>query len=326
MTVTVNGITYLPSADGKIYGQYPLGDAPVSGSPFTPLETLSFNGLADGADVTGLVTFWGAYDSVANVGTEGDTGITYGTDTSSAQLSIKQGSNGRPGDTAGETSSDNSGDFGWIKNFTNPILESTNEEVWTFFRIFIPTGFKYTTNTSSGLKFVRHSPDIGSKLDLLILSDASGNQTGWNIANENYPEPTSETGRTSSRLFIENQWNTVCFYTNVTKTRTGTVQRLWINDEFVMEHVGGASGITTKWWDNSLQTDTWTTIPNDETGWGTIPGGASQLSNTMIFTYWNGNSPQDQSVNIDKVHTHKDFNDLASDIYGNRYIDSSQVA
>lgn len=27
--VTVNGATYLPSADGKIYGQYPLGDAPV---------------------------------------------------------------------------------------------------------------------------------------------------------------------------------------------------------------------------------------------------------------------------------------------------------
>lgn len=29
--ITVNGIEYLPSADGKIYGQYRLGDAPVGG-------------------------------------------------------------------------------------------------------------------------------------------------------------------------------------------------------------------------------------------------------------------------------------------------------
>jgi hypothetical protein len=37
MSVTVNGNTYLASADGKIYGQYPLGDAPVSS--LVPLES-----------------------------------------------------------------------------------------------------------------------------------------------------------------------------------------------------------------------------------------------------------------------------------------------
>lgn len=39
MSVIANGNTYLPSADGKIYGQYPNGNAPVGGSGEFPYDS-----------------------------------------------------------------------------------------------------------------------------------------------------------------------------------------------------------------------------------------------------------------------------------------------
>jgi hypothetical protein len=59
MSVTVNGITYLPSADGKIYGQYPLGDAPAAGALLSlahldNITTLDPDYIASKAYVDGL--------------------------------------------------------------------------------------------------------------------------------------------------------------------------------------------------------------------------------------------------------------------------------
>lgn len=52
MSVVVNGITYLPSADGKIYGQYLNGDAPISGGTLTDGASFVISGAGFGTKST----------------------------------------------------------------------------------------------------------------------------------------------------------------------------------------------------------------------------------------------------------------------------------
>jgi len=65
MSVIVNGNTYLPSADGKIYGQYPLGDAISGGGSY------GSQGWNDGASIgTGTEYFVATTGNDGNAGTE----------------------------------------------------------------------------------------------------------------------------------------------------------------------------------------------------------------------------------------------------------------
>lgn len=65
MSVTVNGNTYLASADGKIYGQYPLGDAPVGGS-FTDGQPFVISGSGFGTKSTAIPLVYDNFESGTN--------------------------------------------------------------------------------------------------------------------------------------------------------------------------------------------------------------------------------------------------------------------
>ena len=108
MSVTVNGNTYLPSADGKIYGQYPLGDAPVGS-----LVSLSLS-----LSTAGRVSFYNDYSELS---TEGShifyVARTHGT---SGAVSVNY-------QTSGDTHGTVAGTLNWadgeadIKSFVVPV-------------------------------------------------------------------------------------------------------------------------------------------------------------------------------------------------------------
>ena len=51
----------------------------------------------------------------------------------------------------------------------------------------------------------------------------------------------------------------------------------------------------------------------------------SSISTMYLFTYWNGNAPQDQQLNIQYMKYVQSSAGLATDAYGNKYVNSGQV-
>ncbi|GAG33972.1 unnamed protein product, partial [marine sediment metagenome] len=55
------------------------------------------------------------------------------------------------------------------------------------------------------------------------------------------------------------------------------------------------------------------------------PDASETISSMYLFTYWNGNAPQDQEVNIQYMKYVQAGTGLAVDAYGNKYVNSGQV-
>lgn len=216
-------------------------------------------------------------------------------------------------------------DFGFIKNFASNFV--SGDTFWLWMRFWVPSNWTWNTN-GNGLKFFRFGyPGYGPELDTYIADGQeysvgdTTQMTGIHLVNESFPQLQANTHRQTSRIFTRGAWNTVCKMTQCSTSQASSAERLWINDQFVYEHVGGASQVTTKWWNSTLQTASWT--PSGS--WATL-NVANAISNFYLSSYWNNTADQDQALNIDKIIWHNVSGDLLTDEYANPFIHSSQVA
>lgn len=290
------------------------------GSAITSLGGVDFDGLADGASITSLVSFYGAYGN--GYGAQGDTVIKYGSNSSSANLSIESGTTGRPGDGAPA----GNGDFGFIYSLTDEGDAVANGgELWVYGKLYIPAGFDFSGAGGLGLKFLRFTfPSTGGKLDVHIGENGSGVNNSFSISNENYSQFQTDVHRETNKTLNLGAWNDFCFFVSATADTATTDMKLWMNDEFVMEHVGNGSDITTNWINpaGTLDSATWTPAGG---AFAALPTVGDTISSMYLFTYWNGNAPQDQSVNVQYMQYVQSDVDLSTDEYGNKYVNSGQV-
>tara|TARA_R110002012_G_scaffold315863_1_gene530234 strand:+ start:1179 stop:3098 length:1920 start_codon:yes stop_codon:yes gene_type:complete len=291
------------------------------GGSITALGGVDFDGLTDGESITPLVSFYGAYGN--GYGSQGDTSIAYGSNTSSASMSIQSGTTGRPGDG---TPAGN-GDFGFIESLTTAgHAVADGGDLWVYGKLFIPLGFDFSGAGGLGLKFLRFTfPGSGGKLDVHIGENGSGVNNSFSISNENFSQFQSDVHRETNRTLNLGAWNDFCFYVSATADTSTTEMRLWINDEFVMEHVGNGADITTNWTNpaGALDSATWTPAGG---GFAALPNSGETISSMYLFTYWNGNAAQDQSVNVQYMNYVQTETGLATDAYGNKYVNSGQVS
>lgn len=298
------------------------GGAPAS---FVPRSRLDCDGLADGASVTGRVSFWGTRGTGTNAstGTYGDTSLKLAGRSSSCKLVIQQGSTGRPGDGAATTE----GDFGFGLALTPGDAAGIGEgkEVWVGVRIFIPSDFSFSTNTGL-LKFLRldysqPDPNVGTygRLDWLATNglydgtDANA-QVGWCYGNENHPLSQTETVKTGGPLLHRDQWNWVEVYTKVSTNPAQSDSRLWVNGILTYEVTAGRH-VRSRTSAGTYATATW----SEEVA--TLPGTDTTLLHLLLFTYWNGGAPRTQSCNVQDVIIHDVAADLAArDAFGNTMI------
>jgi len=144
MSVIVNGNTYLPSADGKIYGQYPAGDAPVSGDAAVLSLALS---------TAGRVSFYVDYSELATAGTH--TFYVARTHGTTGAVSVNYA-------TSGDTHTVVNGTLNWadgeanIKKFTVPVSSSD-----------------LTTHDASGLGEHRITATLSSPTGGLVLHNGT---------------------------------------------------------------------------------------------------------------------------------------------------------
>ena len=289
--------------------------------PITFLEDISFDGLSNGAPITSLVTFWGTQGN--GYGCAGDTAVKMAGKTSSVNLSIEAGTTGRPGDG----SPAGNGDFGWATELELANQVADGEELWIGEWVYFPATFDFRTDNNTGLKFLRYSNSTtGRKIDWLI-HQAAGEavQDGYNILNEEYTAPIVTLRETNS-LFNLGEWNFVCQYVKASSLTTDSVQRIWVNDQFVMEFKGTSlTEVASRWIDPSGDEQTAVNVVVSGS-WATLASSGSKIVRTLQSTYWNGGPSIDQSYNIQRVVWEKDDTLLATDSDGNKYIASTQVA
>lgn len=307
---------------GGLWHQKPEGSI----TPVTALGGVDFDGLTSGQSVTGIVDFYGTYGN--GYGMQGDTSVKRAGKTSSASCSIQSGTTGRPGDG---TPAGN-GDFGFIQSLVDRGHQVTEgQEIWLYGWLYVPSDFNFNTG-ATGLKFIRFSyPSAGPELDTYIANGQSiggGDSTaceGFHLVNESFPQLQANTNRRTGPRIAKGQWNFFCQYVKASVNQADSIERLWINDAFTMEHVGGAVQVTTKWVDenSSLQTAAWTPSGGR---YSTLADTDAEISSFYLFTYWNNNSPQDQQLNIDQIKYVKADTNLETDAYGNKYVSSGQVA
>ena len=286
----------------------------------TPLGGVDFNGLSDGQSITALVDYWGTYGN--GCGSQGDTNIKRPGKTSSANMSIQAGTTGRPGDG---TPAGN-GDFGFILTLNDKGHNITEgEEFWMGTWLFIPEDFEFKSGTAT-LKFIRFAMPTGGKVETQIMGVGAANSTGFFLGSEAYPQRQEFTHRDTESVLIRGEWNFVSIYIKASVDQDKSVHRVWVNDQFAMEHVGNTSDVTTKWLDpdGALQTQTWVPTSGNGGKWAILDE-SSVLHSIFLFTYWNSNSPKDQSINVQELFYLKDGTNLATDEYGNKYIKSDQL-
>ena len=306
--------------DGSVLGSDKVGYVGGGGGSISALGGVDFNGLTAAQSVTPLVSFWGAYGN--GYGSQGDTAIKYGSNTSSANMSIQSGTTGRPGDGTPV----GNGDFGFIESLSDAgHAVADGGDLWVYGKMYIPEGFDFTGAGGLGLKFIRLTlAGSGGKLDIHIGENGSGVNNAFSISNENYSQFQTDVHRETNRTINLGAWNDFCFYVSATDDTATTEMRFWLNDQFVMEHVGSGTDIVTKWINPSgtLDTATWTPAGG---GFACLPAPTSSISTMYLFTYWNGNAPRDQSVNVQYMNYVQSDAGLSIDEYGNKYVNSGQV-
>lgn len=284
----------------------------AGGGAFTPMKLWSFNGLTNGQSVTSLVSFWGAFGN--GFGSAADTGLAYGANTSSCKCSIQVGSDGGLGGGTGPN-----GCFGFGVDFGGPTV-GEGEELWTNVRIFVPNGFSFATNTGF-LKFLRFEQSgSGGKVEHFVLnggydaSAAAGTQIGWNLGDENFPLPQPDTARKTQGIIPLGTWSSVECYIKASATAANCVRRLWLDGVLQFEILAGQNVK----YRNQAGTYSTATMSGTEP---TLVNAVSHFTDMMFFTYWNGNAPQTQSINVQSIAFHKNSATLPyTDSFGNKLI------
>lgn len=302
---------------------YPNGDR-LSTLIANPWLKVDFNGLSDGQSVVNTANDPGSVSGKRfswtlgdrgffnGYGIQGDTDIKMSGMTSSCLQSIAAGSDGDP---AGGASGAAYGCFGGGIDLPSGIGEG--QEFWLGFWMYIPSGFSFATNTGM-LKYIRFDTtnNVGRIENMVVNGlyngQPSANQVGWALIREGSgnDKPQSQTNFVSNRNMIRGAWNWVEMYMRPSNNPALSVRRIWLNEQFVCERVGA----TNRYINNSgvLTTQAITT------GDILLPTPSSVVNNVYFSTYWNGNSPQNQAWNVQRVIAHNNVAQLTGvDEYGN---------
>jgi len=308
------------------------------GGEFVPLYRINFDGLSDGQSVVPTANDPGSVEGKRFTSCLGDRGFYNGFGiqattavkctgkTSSCALSIKQGSDGDP---AGGSTGANTGAFGGIVSLGEAqVLEG--EEIWWAMRIMFPLGFDFTT-PNPVLKYIRlgqwhkdtHVRSTTGKNEHMIvngIADSVGtsNVLGWGILSEVFPRFATETVKSCDRNLGERGvWHWVCGYIKASATAANCIERIWCDDLLAYERTAGQFNKwhTSSGWQTQTATDKPILLDTDQA-----------LDGFYIFTYWNGNSPQDQTCYIQDFVYHKEASTIPNvDEFGNKFIGSGSI-
>ena len=299
------------------------GTTTAAGGGFVAARLVDFNGLSHGQSITRDTSgynasksfeYWATYAN--GYGSRAVTDFAYNGATSCAELSIESGSDGGAGGGTGPNGGFGGG-FASTINASHPVV-AKGEEMWWGMMIYVPTGFKFTTNTTVGLKGCRFghpsSYGVGKVEHHFNYDGTTGANSGINILTELQGSSDPYQVHTQDRVLIPGQWNWIEFYLKPSDIYTDCVRRVWINDQMVIERVGGTA---TKWHDGTWQTQT------HDINEKLLVDAAASLTGQMLFTYWNGGAPQTQKLWIQRIVMHKTLADLSTtDEFGNKLIGS----
>lgn len=303
------------------------GGAP---SAFTPLRTVSFDGLASGQSVVAGDTGTSTPASVSGkrldealgnkgfaggYGMQAQTTVKMAGKTSAMICSIAQGSDGDPagGDTGAAY-----GAFGGRLNLDPAHYVAQGDEIWFGFWMYTPAGTDWSNGPASNIgavKFIRWLNDeTPAKADVHIVNGglhgrtAATQQAGWGHLSE--IDASTESWLDSNRKLKLDDWSWVESYIKPHSDLASTVRRLWVDEQFVYELSGGVH----KYIDHNGATQTFAATAGE-----TLPSASAVLDAIMLFTYWNGYAQSDNALYIQSMAYHKTATDLtATDQFGNK--------
>jgi len=231
-------------------------------------------------------------------------------------MTIATGSDGDPND-AGTAY----GAFGGKLSLGGGELVPQGGELWFAVKVYIPSAFSFQAGSGGALKTFRISQSNGSsRLDYHALSgdwDFSADsdiQIGWSLGNE--IEVTTgaynQAGATVKTDLIvpRDEWVWLECYQLAHSNPALSKRRFWLNGQFVYELVGAE-----KKWRNQAGTISTQTMSN---GRETLPTSADSFIDMIWCSYWNGLSPQDNTMYLSKMmYTNQDQPPTDVDEYGN---------
>jgi hypothetical protein len=291
------------------------GDSSV-GSTFKPLQHFSMDSFMAGgpAIVTGgyggdQLNDW----SKSGFGGAVTTAQHRPNKNNSLALSIRQGSDGFGGGTG-----TNDGLFGFElfpPSSQGQYYATSGQTFHTGFWMYIPSTFNNGTNLQESiLKFVRNCfPSV-----VTGKSDVHMSPTGYGLMNEFDPHnnvnnnyPSMRPGTNSN--YPKGEWFWFERATYLSTDGDASIIRIWVNDELLLEQ----NGRTIRWQttDGAYHAQTGTTV-----GAPSMPAGATGLEFVYLFSYWNGNSPQSQTVYVDDITTAVDETGMTKDTFGHPMI------
>jgi hypothetical protein len=286
------------------------------GSNFKPLQHFSMDLFIPGGPA--IVTGASGGDQLNDWGKSGFGGVVT-TDQhrsskhNSLALSIRQGSDGIGGGTGS-----NDGLFGfeiYPPASSGKYYATSGQTFHAGFWMYIPPVFDNATNIQEDvLKFVLNCfPSV-----VTGKSDVHMSPTGFALLNEFDPHDNVNNSYPSMRpgtnpTYPKGQWFWFERATTLSTDGDASIVRVWIDDTLLLEQ----NGRTIKWQttDGAYHTQTGSTV-----GAPSMPPGATGLEFVYVFTYWNGNSPQSQTVYVDDIATAVDETGMAKDAFGNPMI------
>lgn len=313
----------------------------VASSSFTPDVVLTFEGTNGAAVGNIAIQTYGKLSTTyaGGYGSKYSNAQTRAGRSTSMEMSIPSGSDGDP---AGGSTGTGKGLWGFNIDLPASMICQNGDVLHSAYWMFFPSNFD-SSAPGAHLKFLRYTSHLLSnltgpggtvdanavsngRLDHLIDNpeafDVSpfvthGQQQGWMINNEydnqavylSPPVGSLSTQMKSTRVIPRGSWALIETRVKWTATASQAEEYMWINRQFAFKRIGS----TLSWINESG-----TLVSRTITASKTLTSASYCIANLMMFTYWNSNSPQTQSVWLDKLALAKNPASLPdSDEYGN---------
>lgn len=318
---------------GSTYSSYTsVANATVS-SGFSLTQSVLFNGTNGAAvGIVALPNSGELYTSYGGgYGTIYSNAQTRGGRATSGRMTIRQGSDGDPGDAADGYGA-STGLWGCTITLPTDCRCVEGDTLHTIMAVYFDADFDFHTPTGL-LKFIRffgtnftghldHAPTTYGYVEADVAHASPSPQTGWMWGNEDdhsgeiYQAGYGQlSGIKSNRIIPLGQWVVIEHRQKFSSNPALASRTTWVNGQFVADFTGNTK-----------------TYINAAGSLATLTGGQCKNINPTtvftamrLFTYWNGYSPKDQGIYIDRVD-YKRFASGASivlpntDAYGNAYI------
>jgi hypothetical protein len=160
------------------------------------------------------------------------------------------------------------------------------DQIWIRLSVYFPTDFDWTTNY--GLKFLRlHvTQQDGTHMgytDIYIAGDGT-----YFYQNELYTTPYSKVAFGSGNAIKKGVWETFIYSVKYGTTTSSSHAQFWKEVGGTIDSMGRRSG-------GHMQ------LLLDNINDITLKSNTNVLSDFLLFTYWNGNSPKTQHMYVDDV-------------------------